>query len=116
MIHHQEFNFLTGLFVYLKLMSLLLILLICGLLKYYIPKYFYLQNEAVHQNVTTEFDITLTNTFSVLLSSTPWQLSLTSADFPTPPDPSTTSLYSRMVGNFTGQHKGLWKEGERMRK
>lgn len=36
--------------------------------------------------------------------------SLTSADFPTPPDPSTTSLYSRMVGNFTGEHKGLMKE------
>ena len=35
------------------------------------------------------------------------QLSLTSADFPTPPDPSTTSLYSRMVGNFTEQHKSL---------
>lgn len=29
------------------------------------------------------------------------QTLLTSADFPTPPDPSTTSLYSRMVGNFT---------------
>lgn len=53
MIHHQhlsptrhQFNFLTGLFVYLKLMSpvylclTLLILLICGLLKYYILKYF----------------------------------------------------------------------------
>ncbi|TNN73305.1 hypothetical protein EYF80_016468 [Liparis tanakae] len=36
---------------------------------------------------------------------------LTSADFPTPPDPSTTSLYSRMVGNFTGQHKGLRRDG-----
>lgn len=69
MIHHQQlsltrrlFNFLTGSFIYLKLMTVvylcltLLILLICGLLRYYIPKYFYLQNKAVHQNVTTESD------------------------------------------------------------
>lgn len=39
--------------------------------------------------------------------------SLTSADFPTPPEPSTTSLYSRMMGNFKWTPRGSAKGQER---
>lgn len=43
-----------------------------------------------------------------------WKAILTKADLPTPPEPNTTSLYSRMAGLFhwTAQQSALDKQGK----
>lgn len=43
-----------------------------------------------------------------------WKAILTKADLPTPPEPNTTSLYSRMAGllHWTAQQSALDKQGK----